>query len=69
MFWSRADFGEPGLDVAGGVPDASVFYRQAGDVDVAALRRWLGKARQIQWDYRNLARRKDAWSRCALPAP
>jgi hypothetical protein len=71
MFWSGADFGEPGLDVAGGkFRDASVFYRQAGDVDVAALRRWLGKARQIQWDYRNLARRKGRLEPLrGLPAP
>ena len=59
MFWSGADFDEPALDVRGGkFRDASVSYREAGEVDVAALRRWLGKARDIQWDYRNLARRK-----------
>lgn len=59
MFWSGADFDEPGLDVLGGkFKDASVFFNAAGEVDRAALRRWLGKAQDIQWDYRNLVRRK-----------
>ena len=30
----------------------------AGDVNVPDLQRWLGKARDIQWDYKNLVRRK-----------
>ena len=59
MFWSGADFDEPGLPVHGAkFKDASVFLRDAADVDVTDLQRWLGKARRIQWDYRNLARRK-----------
>ncbi len=27
-------------------------------VDVEALRRWLSKARDIQWDYKNIVKRK-----------
>ena len=33
-------------------------YNDTSDVDIDALQRWLGKARDIQWDYRNLVRRK-----------
>jgi hypothetical protein len=59
MFWSGADFGEDRLDVVGGkFKDASVFCNAIADIDVSELRRWLGKAREIQWDYRNLVRRK-----------
>lgn len=59
MFWSGADFGEPGLSVVGKkFRDASVFYGDAGEVDDAALQRWLAKARDIQWDYKNIVRRK-----------
>lgn len=59
MFWSGADFDEPGLDVPGAkFRDASVFYRDVAEIDAADLERWLGKARGIQWDYRNLAKRK-----------
>ena len=37
---------------------AEARYRSADEVDTATLARWLGKARDIQWDYRNLVRRK-----------
>jgi hypothetical protein len=59
MFWSGADFDEPALAVRGGkFRDASVFFNDVGDVPLADLRRWLGKARAIQWDYLNLVKRK-----------
>lgn len=67
MFWSGADFDEPGLDVVGKkFKDASTFYQEVVDVDVEAVARWLGKSREIQWDYRNLVRRKGRLER--LPA-
>lgn len=59
MFWSGVSFGEPGLDVAGKkFKDASIFYNDVAEVDEADLRRWLAKSRDIQWDYRNIVRRK-----------
>lgn len=59
MFWSGKDFGEPGLNVPGGTfKDASVFYNDPREVDVKALKRWLRKAAVIQWDYKNLIKRK-----------
>ena len=59
MFWSGADFGEPALDVRGKkFKDASIFYTAVSDVSEADLQRWLQHARAIQWDYRNIVRRK-----------
>lgn len=59
MFWSGADFGEAGLDVVGKkFKDASVFYNSVSDIVKPDLRRWLGKAREIQWDYQNIIRHK-----------
>lgn len=59
MFWSGADFEEPGLNVVGKkFKDASVFYNEAAQINKAALRRWLKKAIEIQWDYKNIVRRK-----------
>lgn len=59
MFWSGADFEEDALSVVGKrFKDASIFYNSAEDIDVKALRRWLKKAREIQWDYKNLIKRK-----------
>lgn len=59
MFWSGADFGEDGLPARGAkYKDASVFYGAASEVDMASLARWLQKARDIQWDYKNIVKRK-----------
>ena len=38
--------------------DASIRYTNVGQVDAEALRRWLTKSGTIQWDYRNVAKRK-----------
>ena len=59
MFWSGADFDEAGLNVLGKkFKDASVFYTAVSEVEETAVRRWLEKAKTIQWDYKNLVRRK-----------
>ena len=59
MFWSGADFGEGNLSVLGNkFKDASVFYHSVTDVDVIELKRWLGKSEEIQWDYKNIVKRK-----------
>lgn len=59
MFWSGADFEEAGLNVVGKkFKDASIFYNVAAEIKKADLRRWLTKAQEIQWDYKNLVRRK-----------
>ena len=68
MFWSGADFGEAGLNVLGKkFKDASVFYNAAAEVRDADLRRWLEKARLIQWDYKNIVKRKGLLERVAAP--
>lgn len=59
MFWSGADFDEDGLDVRGAkFKDASVFYNALSEIESSALRRWLKKSRAIQWDYKNIVKRK-----------
>lgn len=59
MFWSGAGFEEAGLDVVGKkFRDASVFYNDVSEIRKRDLQRWLKKAREIQWDYKNLIRRK-----------
>ncbi len=59
MFWSGADFGEPALNVVGKkFKDASVFFNTVADVNTTDLRRWLQRAREVQWDYKNIVRRK-----------
>lgn len=59
MFWSGADFGEPGLNVLGKkFKDASVFFNDPSEISATALARWLKKAQDIQWDYGNIVKRK-----------
>ena len=59
MFWSGADFDEERLKPGTGkFKDASMRYETVDDVDVEDLRRWLTKGRSIQWDYKNIYKRK-----------
>jgi hypothetical protein len=59
MFWSGADFDEAALNVKGGkFKDASIFYQSSEEVNVEDLVTWLQMSRQIQWDYKNLVKRK-----------
>jgi uncharacterized protein YdhG (YjbR/CyaY superfamily) len=59
MFWSGADFDEEKLDVSGGkFKDASKFFNTISEVEINDLKRWLGKSREIQWDYMNIVKRK-----------
>jgi len=59
MFWSGAGFEEAGLNVVGKkFRDASVFFNDVAEIKKPDLRRWLKKAREIQWDYKNIVRRK-----------
>lgn len=59
MFWSGADFEEAGLKVVGKrFKDASVFFNDLAEVEKSELRRWLKKAHEIQWDYKNIRVRK-----------
>lgn len=59
MFWSGAGFDEEGLTVKGGkFKDASVFYNEVSEINTADLKRWLKKSVAIQWDYKNIVKRK-----------
>lgn len=59
MFWSGADFDEEYLNVKGlKFKDASVFYNNLAEVNISDLIRWLKESREIQWDYKNLIKRK-----------
>ncbi len=59
MFWSGADFEEEALNVRGNkFKDASIFYTDISEVDPNALTQWLQKAIIIQWDYKNIVKRK-----------
>ncbi|MES2141177.1 MAG: DUF1801 domain-containing protein [Bacteroidota bacterium] len=59
MFWSGADFEEKDLSVRGGkFKDSSIFYNNISEILAKDLKRWLKKSTEIQWDYKNLVKRK-----------
>lgn len=59
MFWSGVDFEEPYLNVVGGkFKDASIFYNDISEIIEEDLIRWLKKSQNIQWDYKNLVKRR-----------
>ena len=59
MFWSGADFEEENLNVVGKkFKDASIFYNSITEINSAELKRWLEKSEKIQWDYKNIVKRK-----------
>ena len=58
LFWSGQSFEEKGLEKEGTFKAAEARYTAVDQVDTKKLKRWLAKARDIQWDYRNLIRRK-----------
>ena len=59
MFWSGADFSEENLKPGTGkFKDASIFYNSVELIDEMDLRNWLKKSRKIQWDYKNIVKKK-----------
>jgi hypothetical protein len=58
LFWSGQSFKEKGLEKEGSFKAAEARYTAADQIDTEKLRRWLSEARDVQWDYKNLIRRK-----------
>lgn len=58
LFWSGQSFDEPGLVNEGKFKAAEKRYTSAKQIDKDDLKRWLEKAAVIQWDYKNIVKRK-----------
>ena len=58
LFWSGQSFKEKGLAKEGTFKAAEARYATPDQVDTKKLGRWLAEAREVQWDYKNLTRRK-----------
>ena len=64
MFWSGVDFGESNLlPGTGKFKDASIKYTASDQINSEDLKRWLKKSREIQWDYKNIVKRKGVLER------
>jgi hypothetical protein len=58
LFWSGQSFDEEGLQHEGKFKAAEIRYTSIDDVNKKDLARWLKKAKEIQWDYKNIVKRK-----------
>ena len=63
LFWSGQSFEEEGLQKEGSFKAAEVRYTASEQINKKDLKRWLKKAEQIQWDYKNIVKRKGVLER------
>jgi len=63
LFWSGQSFDEEGLENEGSFKAAEARYTSVDDINKKNLKRWLKKARDIQWDYKNIVKRKGVLER------
>jgi hypothetical protein len=58
LFWSGQSFDEPGLAPEGKFKAAEARFTDVKQVKKGDVKRWCRKARAIQWDYKNIVKRK-----------
>lgn len=58
LFWSGQSFDEPALQREGTFKAAQMRYTDKSQIHSSDLTRWLKKAEAIQWDYKNIVKRK-----------
>jgi hypothetical protein len=64
LFWSGASFEESELKLGSGkFKDASKTYNSIDEVNLKDVERWLEKSKNIQWDYKNIVKRKGVLER------
>ncbi|MBX3363322.1 MAG: DUF1801 domain-containing protein [Phycisphaeraceae bacterium] len=58
LFWSGQSFDEPGLQPEGSFKAAEARFTSVDQIVPDDLERWLAKSITIQWDYKNIVKRK-----------
>ena len=59
MFWSGASFNEGELEMGTGkFKDASKMYTSISEIKEEDIQRWVEKAKTIQWDYKNIVKKR-----------
>jgi hypothetical protein len=67
MFWSGASFEEDELKIGTGkFKDASKTYTNVSQINEEDVIRWIEKSKIIQWDYKNIVKRKGVLERLVL---
>jgi hypothetical protein len=63
LFWSGQSFDEQGLQPEGSFKAAEARYTDVKQINTKDLNRWLDKSKKIQWDYKNLIKRRGVLER------
>ena len=63
LFWSGQSFEEPGLQPEGSFKAAEARYITIDQINKKDLKRWLTKSKKIQWDYKNIVKRRGVLER------
>lgn len=63
LFWSGQSFEEDGLQNEGSFKAAEMRYTAAEQINLKDLKRWLKKSKAIQWDYKNIVKRRGVLER------
>jgi uncharacterized protein YdhG (YjbR/CyaY superfamily) len=63
LFWSGQSFEEEGLQKEGSFKAAEVRFTSVEQINTSDLERWLKKSIEIQWDYKNIVKRKGVLER------
>lgn len=63
LFWSGQSFDESRLKNEGSFRAAEARYTNVNQVNIVDLERWLKKAIDIQWDYKNIVKRRGVLER------
>ncbi len=58
LFWSGQSFDEMGMNKEGSFKASQVRYTTVSEINKKDLKRWLKKSIEIQWDYKNIVKRK-----------
>ena len=58
LFWSGQSFDEDSLQKEGSFKAAEIRYTSSEQINKKDLSHWLKKSRDIQWDYKNIVKRK-----------
>ena len=58
LFWSGQSSEEEGLTNEGKFKAAEARYTDVSEINTKDLKRWLKKSKTIQWDYKNIVKRK-----------
>ncbi|MEZ4180555.1 MAG: DUF1801 domain-containing protein [Candidatus Doudnabacteria bacterium] len=58
MFWSGQSFKTKGLTPEGKFKAATFSYASSSEINPTIIKKWLAESKTIQWDYKNIVKRK-----------